>query len=77
MILKLEHDLVTRLQVDRLLDAHPGVTEIDWNGHGAYSSGAIDVILRRLPDVKHTGMSEFTKREFGWVMHQLGLDDDQ
>lgn len=76
MKLKLEQDIVTRLQVERLAVDNPDVTEIDWNGHESYSASAIDEMLRRFPNVAHIGMSEWTKHEFGWVMHQLGLDDD-
>lgn len=75
MKLKLEQDIVTRYQVTKLAEANPGVTEIDWNGHEAYSASAIDQLLRSFPNTAHTGMSEYTKREFAWVMHKLGLDD--
>lgn len=76
MILKLTQDIVTRYQVERLAVDNPGVTEIDWNGHESYSASAIDEMLRRFPNVAHTGMSDWTKHEFGWVMHQLGLGDE-
>lgn len=75
MKLKLEQDIVTRYQVEKLAEQHPDVTEIDWNGHEAYSASAIDQILRSFPDAAHTGMSEYTKHEFGWVMRMIGLDD--
>jgi hypothetical protein len=75
MILKLDKDIVTRYQVERLAADNPGVTEIDWNGHEAYSVSAIDEMLRRFPNVVHIGASNYTKSELAWVTHQLGLDD--
>ena len=75
MKLKLEQDIVTRYQVEKLAEDNPGVTEIDWNGHEAYSGSAIAAMLYSMPVVRHTGVREYTKREFAWVMHKLGLDD--
>lgn len=75
MRLKLDKNIVTRYQVQHLAEDYPDTTEIDWNGHEAYSASAIDELIRRFPNAVHINVSDYTRREMAWVLNVIGKDD--
>lgn len=64
MILKLDKDIVTRYQVERLTEANPDVSEVDFSAVEVYSASAMHEMMLRYPVAKFTGMTTWTEKLF-------------
>lgn len=71
MILKLDKDIVTRHQVERLAEANPDVTEVDFADIEVYSASAMHEMMLRYPAAKFVGMTSWTEKLFEDVIEMV------
>jgi hypothetical protein len=70
-ILKPTGMIISRQEVERLAAAHPDVTELDLSEANIIGGSAMHQMIASFAGATFTGMDDWTKEQYGWVMKIL------